>query len=48
MDLDALPADATACADKSDAFRLYRIGDAVSSRDIHAAIFDGNRPLRAI
>jgi hypothetical protein len=24
-------------------FRLYRIGDAVSSRNIHAAIYDGLR-----
>jgi len=25
------------------AYRLYRIGDAVSSRNIHAAVYDGLR-----
>jgi hypothetical protein len=27
-------------------FRLYRIGDAVASRNIHAAIYDGLRLCR--
>lgn len=30
------------------AFQLFRIGDAVSSRNIHAAIFDGLRLLKDI
>ncbi len=29
-------------------FLLYRIGDAVSSRDVHAAIFDGHRIARPL
>lgn len=29
-------------------FRLYRIGDAVASRDIHAAMLDANRLVRAL
>lgn len=27
-------------------FRLFRIGDAVSSRNIHAAIYDAPRPAK--
>jgi hypothetical protein len=30
-------------ADPSEKFRLYRIGDAVSHRGIHAAIYDARR-----
>ncbi|MBK1699147.1 FAD-dependent oxidoreductase [Rhodovibrio salinarum] len=32
----------------ADTFELYRIGDAVSSRDVHAAMLDANRICRAI
>lgn len=30
------------------AYRLFRIGDAVAARNIHAAIYDGNRLLRGL
>ena len=43
---DGLPQPHT--TEKHDQFALYRIGDAVSSRDIHAAIFDGNRIGRTV
>jgi len=35
-------------ADAPGAFTLYAVGDAVSSRDIHAAMFDANRIARTL
>ena len=49
-DWDAL-ADAnpqSSASPKEGAFDLFAIGDAVSSRNIHAAMFDANRIARAI
>ncbi|MEJ1161267.1 NADH:flavin oxidoreductase [Prosthecomicrobium sp. N25] len=38
----------TAAANPEGRFRLYRIGDAVASRNIHAAVYDGLRLALAI
>ena len=50
VDYDALIAGkAQPTSDSPDAgFRLYRIGDAVSGRNIHAAIYDALRLVRTI
>lgn len=32
----------------SGGYRLFRIGDAVAARNVHAAIYDGNRLLRGV
>lgn len=47
FDLRAFAAGAPA-AEAGDGHLLFRIGDAVSSRDIHAAILEGNRLARAL
>ncbi|WP_238366746.1 NADH:flavin oxidoreductase [Mesobacterium pallidum] len=44
--IDGRPQDLTRNADGR--FQLFRIGDAVSSRDTHAAIYDALRLLRAV
>ena len=48
FDLRAFAAGQPAAAEEGDGYLLFRIGDAVSSRDIHAAILDANRLCRAL
>jgi 2,4-dienoyl-CoA reductase-like NADH-dependent reductase (Old Yellow Enzyme family)/pyruvate/2-oxoglutarate dehydrogenase complex dihydrolipoamide dehydrogenase (E3) component len=50
LDLDALIAIQPQAIERNPAgtFRLYRIGDAVSSRNIHAAVYDAYRLASAI
>ena len=45
LDMDKLLAGTsqTEANEKRDGFELFRVGDAVSSRDIHCAIFDSRR-----
>jgi len=45
IDLDALVSGRpqSLCKNSSGAFQLFRVGDAVSSRDVHAAIYDSLR-----
>jgi 2,4-dienoyl-CoA reductase-like NADH-dependent reductase (Old Yellow Enzyme family) len=47
-DLDALLSGSPQPAKDKEGFALYRIGDAVSSRDIHTAILDASRLCRTI
>ena len=48
MDLDAFADGRPQAVSGDPGFDLYRVGDAVSGRDIHAAIFDGNRIGRTL
>ncbi|NKB50764.1 MAG: NAD(P)-binding protein [Rhizobiaceae bacterium] len=50
VDYEALVAGElqTVCRNANGNFQLFRIGDAVSARNIHAAVFDGLRYARAI
>lgn len=48
FDLGAMADNRPAIAPESRGYQLYRIGDAVSSRDIHAAILEAARIGRAI
>jgi len=43
VDYKAFVAGTAQPAPAGQGFRLYRIGDAVASRNIHAAVFDGMR-----
>jgi hypothetical protein len=43
VDYDALVAGKEQADGSPGSFRLYRIGDAVASRNIHAAIYDALR-----
>lgn len=46
LDFDAFADGLPQPIDPGASYLLYRIGDAVSSRDVHSAIFDGNRVSR--
>jgi len=48
MDYDALVAGRPQPVNGADGFQLYRIGDAVSSRSTHAAIYDALRLVKDI
>lgn len=48
FDLDAMARNHPIIASQSQTYQLFRIGDAVSSRDIHAAILEAARIGRAI
>jgi len=48
LDLEALLAGVPQPAPSEPGFMLYRIGDALAARDIHAAILDANRLCRTI
>ena len=47
-DIDALLSGSVQPGADQEGFTLYRIGDAVSSRDIHTAILDASRLCRTI
>jgi len=47
-DLDALLAGEPQAADGDAGYRLFRIGDAVASRNIHAAVLDAFRLCRVL
>jgi len=50
IDYDALAAGAPQAVVRNPAgrYRLYRIGDAVASRNIHAAIYDALRLMKDV
>ncbi|MDK3018808.1 oxidoreductase [Pseudodonghicola flavimaris] len=48
FDLYAMAEGGAVAAPKTETYQLYRIGDAVSSRDIHAAILEATRLCRTI
>ena len=37
----------TVCTNRAGAYQLFRIGDAIPSRNIHAAVYDGLRFAKA-
>ncbi len=49
-DLDALRSGKpqSSLAESGPGFALFRVGDAVASRDIHAAIFDALRIMKDV